>query len=375
MKKTLKLSIPGAPLKLSLDPFKDLNNDLFNNWEIFVNDLSIQEADCWFVIEDVLDIDNICEVSPENIVFLAAETAQPVSHIEESSYMKTFLAQFGKVFTFHQYSDARLVSSIPFLPWMINSNHGESIWAEHERNVDFFSNLQSPEKTKLISVICSKQDLTENHRMRIRFVQQLKSHFGDSLDWYGNGIEPVSEKWTALAPYRYTIVLENQSRYNVVTEKIGDAYLAHTYPIYWGAPNIYDFFTSDSLTVINIEDLEGSIEAIEAAISLNLADKRQLQLRNSRRFVLRDLNFLSRILKIADELVGTTPQTVRLFSQAEMTKNPTHSIKIKSRLISLLDRLDRAWSTNFSSIAKEFYILLRYNNLSKRLTVKKKLLK
>jgi hypothetical protein len=375
MKKTLKLSIPGAPLKLSLDPFKDLDNDLFNNWEIFVNDLSIQEADCWFVIEDVSEIDNICKLSPENIVFLAAETAQPVSHIEESSYMKTFLAQFGKVFTFHQYSDARLVSSIPFLPWMINSNHGESIWAEHERNVDFFLNLQPPEKTKLISVICSKQDLTENHRMRIRFVQQLKSHFGDSLDWYGNGIESVSEKWAALAPYRYTIVLENQSRYNVVTEKIGDAYLAHTYPIYWGAPNIYDFFTSDSLTVINIEDLEGSIEAIEAAISLNLADKRQLQLRNSRRFVLRDLNFLSRILKIADELVGTTPQTVRLFSQAEMTKNPTHSIKLKSKLISLLDRLDRAWNTNFSSIAKECYILLRYNNLSKRLTAKKKLLK
>jgi Glycosyltransferase family 10 (fucosyltransferase) C-term len=375
MKKTLKLSIPGAPLELSLDPFKDLNNDLFNNWEIFVNDLSIQEADCWFVIEDVSEIDNICEVSPENIVFLAAETAQPVSHIEESSYMKTFLAQFGKVFTFHQYSDARLVSSIPFLPWMINSNHGESIWAEHERNVDFFLNLQSPEKTKLISVICSRQDLTENHRMRIRFVQQLKSHFGDSLDWYGNGIESVSEKWTALAPYRYTIVLENQSRYNVVTEKIGDAYLAHTYPIYWGAPNIYDFFTSDSLTVINIEDLEGSIEAIEAAISLNLADKRQLQLRNSRRFVLRDLNFVSRILKIADELVGTTPQTVRLFSQAEMKKNPTHSIKLKSRLISLLDRLDRAWNTNFSSIAKECYILLRYNNLSKQLAAKKKLLK
>ena len=372
MKKTLKISIPGAPRYLSLESFKDLDNPLLSDWDIFVNDPTKRKADCWFVIEDVPNFDNVCDVPSENVIFLAAETAQPASHIEESPQMKNFLEQFGKIFTFHQYINSRTTSTIPFLPWMINSNHGDSIWAEHERNVKYFENMSPPEKTKLISVVCSKQDLTENHRMRIRFVEHLKTHFGDAIDWYGNGVEPVSEKWVALAPYRYTIVLENQSRFNVLTEKICDAYLAHSYPIYWGAPNIGDFFPAGSFTAINIEDFAGSIESIEKTIAESCAERNHEQIEKSRKFVLHELNFINRILKIASSLPEATPKTVKLSSQDEVRVNPINANSLRKTLVTGLSRIDKALGTNFLDILKSFYILLRYNNLSKRVTVRLK---
>lgn len=367
MKKTIKVSISGAPLQLSLDAFKDLENPLFNEWDIFINDPSKREADCWFIIEDVPIFDTQCKVSAENIFFLAAETAQSVSHIEESSYMKHFLSQFGKVYTFHQYLDPCSVPSIPFLPWMINSNHGDSIWATHERDVDFFLNLDPPLKTKLISVICSKQQLTDNHRMRLRFVEYLKVHFGDSLDWFGNGVETVAEKWEALAPYKYTIVLENQSRFNVLTEKIGDAYLAHTYPFYWGAPNIHDFFSTDSLTTLNIEDIQGSIAIIESTLESGLFEYRSNQLCASREIVLKNLNFLNRILVIADKVYGTNPLYVKLLTQNKMREQQGIPKSSFRWLRLTLTKIDRLLLTNFSTLAKELYILLRYNRISRLL--------
>lgn len=372
MKKTLKISIPGAPPQLTLEAFKDRANSLLNNWEVHVNDSSVKEADCWFIIEDVPNFDNICRVPRENVVFLAAETAQPVSHIEESSHMKSFLEQFGKVFTFHQYNHPNAVSSIPFLPWMINSNHGDTIWAEHDRNVEFFINLTAVEKTKLISVICSKQELTENHRMRIRFVEQLKSHFGDSLDWYGNGVESVSEKWVALAPYKYTVVLENQSRYNVLTEKIFDAYLADAFPIYWGAPNVCDYFASDSLAKIDIEDLAGSIATIESILAMDLTDEKKQMLKENRRIVVSELNFLNRILKIADKLQGVNPRNIELCPQEYFKIVPKNSNDVQKWLITRLNSIDRVLNTNFLNIVKEFYFLMRYNNMSRRIVSKLK---
>jgi len=367
MKKILKISIPGAPPGLSLNAFKDFDNPLNNDWDIFVNDPSLQKADCWFVVEDLPDYDKVCEVPPENIIFLAAETAQPVSHIEESTYMKLFLRQFGKIFTFHQYIDSRTTSTIPFLPWMINSNHGDSIWAEHKRNVEFFKNAVPPEKNRLISVICSKQDLTENHRMRVRFVEQLKNHFGEAIDWYGNGVDSVPEKWDALAPYRYTIVLENQSRFNVLTEKIGDAFLAHCYPIYWGAPNISDFFVDGSYSIINIEDFPGSIKKITEIISGNYAELNHNEILRSRRLVLDEMNFVNRILRIAGTLEGMIPTKVVLASQEETRMKPKSSNSLHNSLTAQLNRIDKIAHTNFLDILKSFYILFRYNKISQSL--------
>jgi hypothetical protein len=54
----------------------------------------------------------------------------------------------------------------------------------------------------------------------------------------------------------FSISLENSSEINYFSEKIIDCFLCKTIPIYWGCPNIGDYFNLDGIIIVNsIDDL------------------------------------------------------------------------------------------------------------------------
>lgn len=332
----------------------------------------MKSADAWCIIENVNLVDRYCEVNPGNIFFLSAETAQNFGHIEESGTLKRFLDQFGKVFTFHQYLDDRCVSQPPFLPWMINANHGDSIWNGHERDVNYFDKLDFVQKRGLISVICSSQDMTPTHKMRLRFVKRLAEHFGDELVWFGNGINSVEEKWDAIAPFKYTIVLENQSRHNVITEKLGDAFLGLSYPFYWGAANVDNTFNANGFTQINIEDFEGTIRKIREGIKDDLVNTKHDYLIENKNRVLHEHNFLNRMLAISERLAtagnyqSTTMKSLEMYVSS--SRRQYNYLLRKSKKI--LNRIDQLLGTNFEQILRELYVLIRYNKITNFLKIR-----
>lgn len=366
-KKILKLTIPGLDKGASLQQYLDFSNPLLEKWEIELNNLNLDFADAWCVLENLDSNDNKCQVNFQNTHFFAAETAQNFGHIEESDPMKIFLAQFANVHTYHQFFGSTAKSQPPFLPWMINSNHGVSIFDIHKRDVDFFHNLNHVAKSKLLSVICSETELTPAHKMRLRFVKQLQKHFGPDIDWFGNGVNSVAEKWEAIAPYKYTIALENQSRHNVITEKLGDSFLALSYPIYWGAPNAHQIFNPGGFTQVNIEDFQGSIDTIEKILTSDTyIEKLPLLIENKNR-VIHDFNFINRILKICDSsFIDDKPTYLRLKVPSEFEPaNLRFHNSIVGTIHRNLNQLDRSLGTNLLTIAKDFYILFRYNKLTK----------
>ena len=58
---------------------------------------------------------------------------------------------------------------------------------------------------------------------------------------------------------KFSIVIESSKEENYFTEKICDAFLAKTIPIYWGCPNVDNFFNTDGIIICETED-----EIIEA---------------------------------------------------------------------------------------------------------------
>ena len=50
---------------------------------------------------------------------------------------------------------------------------------------------------------------------------------------------------------KYSIAIENQQLPNMVTEKIIDCFASKTIPIYWGAPNIGDYFNMGAVLTFN----------------------------------------------------------------------------------------------------------------------------
>lgn len=206
----------------------------------------------------------------------------------------------------------------------------------------------STPKTRDLSVFCSSQVLTPSHRMRLRFVEVLKEELGTGLDWFGNGVNPTPDKWTGIAPYRYTIVLENSSVYNLFTEKIMDAYLGLAFPIYWGAPNLGNYFPEESFVPINIRDLRGSLQQIREIVTSDLAETRQAALLEAKRRTLDDHNVFVRYARIAQALIAATPcaepEQVTLWSLASEESKLTRRDPLATlgrKLVSAGHRLTR----------------------------------
>jgi len=172
-----------------------------------------------------------------------------------------------------------------------------------------------PKKYKL-SVICSNKAFSPDHQVRLAFVQSAKEHFKDRLHWFGNGVHPIECKWNGLADYEFTLALENRYWPGVFTEKIVDPYLSLTVPIYWGAPNIADFFPAGSLEVIDIVNLRSALGKIEALIEGETYGDFLPNLRIAREYALGRFNLFQRLASVARHVVeaspGGSPELVRI---------------------------------------------------------------
>jgi len=127
-------------------------------------------------------------------------------------------------------------------------------------------------KDRMVSIIASSKNFAEGHRLR----HEVANRYRDSMELLGNGYRAIGNKTEGLAPYRYSVTIENCKIDSYFSEKLLDCFLTGTVPIYWGCPRIADFFdpdgiivfdTSDDLGIIlkylSVEDYERRMPAIE----------------------------------------------------------------------------------------------------------------
>jgi hypothetical protein len=123
-------------------------------------------------------------------------------------------------------------------------------------------------KTKLVSMVASNKQMCEEHRYR----QQMIQKFSTKCDHYGWGFNPTPNKLIALKDYCFSITMENATYSNMFTEKLTDCFMTGTIPVYFGMPNIGDFFNMDGIIILdeifNIETLTFSLylSKLEAVI-------------------------------------------------------------------------------------------------------------
>ena len=123
------------------------------------------------------------------------------------------------------------------------------------------SNWKLYQKTKLISMIYSGKQSMEGHRLRHTIAQQYQLQ---EIDYYGHGAgKPIVDKQDGLQDYYFSIIVENTNQPNYFTEKLIDCLVVGTIPIYWGCPNILEFFNVDGFLTFNtVEELEQIIKNI-----------------------------------------------------------------------------------------------------------------
>ncbi|MHC5055899.1 MAG: FkbM family methyltransferase [Planctomycetota bacterium] len=220
----------------------------------------VGECDYWVVYDRPAEPEAaVCP--PANVILI---TGEPPS---VATYPTEFLAQFGRVVTCHEALDhPDVLIRQQGMPWHVGRRQREHVNVEWTKGYDELKSITTPQKTRTLSVICSTKKNTKGHRRRNRFVEALKRRLGDSVDLFGRGRTEVEDKWDALAPYEYTVALENCSHPHYWTEKIADAYLAEAFPFYFGCPNLEEYFPAESFRRIDLDDIEGSVEAIRSAV-------------------------------------------------------------------------------------------------------------
>ncbi|MCA9126508.1 MAG: hypothetical protein KDB22_05460 [Planctomycetales bacterium] len=272
-----------------------------------------EAVDGWVVIDDLPH--EIKQVCPRENTLLISGEPQSVR-----MYRPRFTSQFSRVWTSH--------ASIKH-PRLIRRNEGQH-WhyamragAIHGKPLayDELASLARPDKPKLLSVICSNKSVTPDHRQRLEFANRLKAWFGDDIDVFGRGIRTMDDKSEAIWPYKYHIVLENDHSDFFMTEKISDAYLGWSYPIYFGGREAYHRFPEGSFTAIDIYQPEQSISIIQSVLDANTYESSIENIRTARERVLNENNLLAMLAEyFRVEGVQGNPARVSLLPRRKRTR-------------------------------------------------------
>jgi hypothetical protein len=210
---------------------------------------------------------------------------------------------FARVFTHHLPSaDLKYIRSYPILPWAVDLSYDELVTAP------------VPDKTRGVSWISSHLGLLPGHRRRNALREYLIHRQPGRIDMFGRGIRYIENKWDALAPYRYSLAIENSSSRDYWTEKVADCFLSWTVPLYDGCTNLEDYFDPDSFIRIDASDHAATSRCIDELIQSDEWERRMPAIAESRRRVLEEYQMFPAFV-CAIRTYGTAArerQTVRI---------------------------------------------------------------
>jgi len=115
------------------------------------------------------------------------------------------------------------------------------------------------DKNKLCSFIVSNKSWTNGHRFRLEILEKYSNkidHYGrgfnSELPWnYFENNQEESGKMLALKDYYFSFAFENDNYDAIFCEKITDCFATGTIPIFWGTPNISDYFDKNGIIIFD----------------------------------------------------------------------------------------------------------------------------
>lgn len=296
-----------------------------------VND-PVPECDCWVVYDMQAELEEtVCP--PGNVILI---TGEPPSL---KRYDRRFLAQFGLVVTCHENLEhPNVMLRQPGLPWHVGRRQRGHVNLGFGLGYDQQKHIGLPPKDRMLSVICSTVEVSDGHRRRNRFVEALQARFGDRIDVFGRGRREIEDKWEALGPYKYTVVLENSSYPHYWTEKIADAFLAGAFPFYFGCPNLADYFPAGAFQPIDLEDMDRAMDMAEVRIREDAYTHARAELRRAKELVLDEYNLFALMADLCDGLAIGPKERVRIYPRK---RGPPVMERLRRKLRGGLRRL---WS-------------------------------
>ena len=125
----------------------------------------------------------------------------------------------------------------------------------------------SIEKSLACSLIASAKNKLAGHKLRHQLVRWVKDE-AIECEVLGRGYQSFEKKVDGLLPYCYSVVIENIEEPHYFTEKLLDAFICGTVPIYWGANNICDYFDPAGMVICkDLTELKSALQMMEFPFS------------------------------------------------------------------------------------------------------------
>lgn len=236
------------------------------------------------------------------------------------SYGRAFTKQFGHILTSQPewaLPHPGRIYSQPALYWFYGADNGLAY--------DQMQDNPPTDKTETIGTVCSnKQQKHTVHNQRYEFTHALKERLPE-LDIFGRGVRSIQDKSESLDPYKYHIAVENFIGEHHWTEKLADAFLGACLPFYYGCPNATDYFPSESLIPIDINDVDEAARIIRRAIETNEYEKRLPHILEARRRVMEEYNIFAVLAREIEQRHCAEPAASgeeTILSRRALRKNP-----------------------------------------------------
>ena len=159
---------------------------------------------------------------------------------------------------------------------------------------DFLS-MQHSERTSKLSCLVSNKSFVPGHIKRLNFIKKLILEEPELLTLFGRnkinyrshmGSLSAEKKYLAYEGFEYTLCFENSRIQNYFSDKMFDAMLMWSMPIYWGAPNVADYLPSDSFHMLSENLDEGDLERVKDICKGQPSEKNIKALKEARQLIL-----------------------------------------------------------------------------------------
>jgi hypothetical protein len=216
-------------------------------------------------------VDNIYYLSdslPNIFIYVEPKTIYDISNYLIENYNK-----YHTIFTYDEDVLKKCPNARKYIygtSWIKNTYNG-TVWVEN----DYCNDINISKKEFKISNLAGTKLInnSEGHKFRqvihhnqeklkaypITFFRSYNQH--PHIKDYGNNPFLISDKGShnkelLFDTFQFAIIIENSKQVNYFTEKIVDCLITKTIPIYWGCPNISDFFDTTGWIILDTIDID-----------------------------------------------------------------------------------------------------------------------
>ena len=167
---------------------------------------------------------------------------------------------------------------------------------------------QSPQEREFCSFLYSNGAYCDD--IRIKFFHKLSKYkkVNSSGRLLNNTGMKIEDKISYLNNFKFSIAFENSSNPGYITEKITDAFIAHTIPIYWGDPCACSEFNPEAFIFVN--EYKNLDEAIERVAEIDNNDELYLKMLRAPK-ILNEKNYDEKTIEFFDNIFKNKGKILR----------------------------------------------------------------